>query len=414
MLASYDSHQNKIKFPDKISVGLLPEFAAAIGLWHQRKPGNFLTLDFSRVTKAFANGMLGIIAKVAQLRLQGNDIFIILPHQSDAKEFFLTTNWAHLLNPGFPMDTKQNTRHFARQFTSFEMLPDLIFQFMNIVMRYISMPRDILSALEWSVNEVCDNVINHSNSTPGGFLQIIAYPQNGTIAFSVADAGDGILTTLREGFPNLETDIEAIEEALKAGVTRNKKYGQGNGLAGTSRITNLTGGTLDILSGGGRLLITPKGKQLFSNSLDENFSGTCVSGQICMSTEFSISEALSFGSFPYTPYNVVDAQYELEHENALLICMRDENLGTGTRQAGKEMRFKLQNLMEAKPEYPIYIDWQEISVIASSFADEFMGKLFVTLGKDRFERLIRNTNLDSLVAQLISKAITERSMTDES
>jgi hypothetical protein len=412
LFVKYNSRQNKIEFPDRISVGILPEFAAAISIWDQRKPGNSLAFDFSRVTKAFANGMLGIIAKVTQLRLKGNDIFIILPHQPDHREFFLATNWAYLLNPDFPMETGQNTRHFARQFTSFEMLPNLIFQFMNIVMRYISMPKDILSALEWSVNEVCDNVINHSNSSSGGFLQIIAYPQNGTIAFSVADAGNGILTTLREGFPNLETDIEAIEEALKAGVTRNKKYGQGNGLAGTLRISSMTGGSLDILSGRGRLLITPEGKTLSLNSLPKNFSGTCVSGHIRMSTEFSISEALSFGPFSYSPYNVVDAQYELEHEDALLVRMKNEDLGTGTRQAGKEMRFKLLNLIEVKPGYPIYIDWQEISVVASSFADEFVGKLFVTLGKGQFERIIRNTNLDPLVAQLISKAITERSMTN--
>ena len=39
------------------------------------------------------------------------------------------------------------------------------------------------------------------------------------------------------------------------------------------------------------------------------------------------------------------------------------------------------NLLMAKPDYPLYIDWQETTIIASSFADEFLGKLFVELGK---------------------------------
>ena len=392
-------------------MGLLPEFAAALAIWRQRKPGNYLTLDFSGVTKAFANGMLGIIATVADLRRQGCDPIIILPHDPDYQEFFLTTNWAHLLNPLYPLENGQKLRHFAQQFSSADSLPKLIYPFMNIVMRYISMPKDILSALDWSVAEVCDNVINHSNSPVGGFLQIIAYPQNKTIAFSVADAGNGILATLQEGYPNLDTDIEAIEEAIKIGVTRNSKYGQGNGLAGTLRITSMTSGSLDILSGRGRLLITPEGQKVFTNDPHQYFSGTCISGHIGMSTEFSIADALNFSAVPYTAYNVVDAEYELKEEDALLIVMKDDKEGTSTRQAGKEMRTKVLNLMEAKSGYPIYIDWQGISVIASSFADEFMGKLFVSFGRDRFENYIRNTNLDPLVSQLIAKAITERSQT---
>jgi anti-sigma regulatory factor (Ser/Thr protein kinase) len=411
LIVRYDSYLNKIIFPAKVSVGLLPEFAVALRLWNERKPSEFLTLDFSGVTKAFANGMLGIIAQVSALRLQGNEIVVILPHQPDYQEFFLATNWAHLLNPLYPLERGQKPRHFAQQFTSFAELPDLIFQFMNIVMRYIAMPKDILSALEWSVNEVCDNVINHAGSGPGGFLQIIAYPQNETIAFSVADAGNGILTTLREGYPNLDTDLEAIEEALKTGVTRNIDHGMGNGLAGTLRIINMTGGSLDILSGRGRLLITPDGKKTFTNGPENTFFGTCVSGNIRMRTDFSIADALNFTPFPYEPYTVVDAQYELAHEDALRVIMKAESGGTGTRQAGKEMRYKLLNLMEAKPNYPLYVDWEGIPVIASSFADECMGKLYTTVGQELFERVIRNTYMEPLVAQLISKAISERSQT---
>jgi hypothetical protein len=412
LIIKYDSYLNKIMFPSRISVGLLPEFAAALSVWQQKKPGNYLTLDFSGVTKAFANGMLGIIATVAQLRLQGYDPIIILPHDPDYREFFLTTNWAHFLHPQYPMDSGQKRRHFAQQFSYADTLPNLIYPFMNIVMRYISMPKDILSALDWSVAEVCDNVINHANSPVGGFLQIIAYPQNKTIAFSVADAGNGILTTLQEGYPNLDTDLEAIEEAIKIGVTRNIKYGMGNGLAGTLRITGMTGGSLDILSGRGRLLITPEGKKAFTNDPHKSFSGTCISGHIRMSNDFSILDALNFSTVPYTTYNVVDAEYEMNEEDALQVVMKDDEGGSSTRQAGKEMRIKVLNLMEAKPGYPIYIDWQGIPVIASSFADEFMGKLFVALGQDLFESRIRNTNLEPLVSQLISKAITERSQTN--
>ncbi len=125
---------------------------------------------------------------------------------------------------------------------------------MEIIMGHIQMPKDVLAALEWSITEICDNVINHSESKVGGFLQVIAYPQNNLVAFTVADAGKGILQSLKEGIPTLTSDVEAIQQAIKAGVTRNKDAGQGNGLAGTSRIAVMTGGSLDILTGAGRLL----------------------------------------------------------------------------------------------------------------------------------------------------------------
>ena len=354
--------------------------------------------------------MLGIIAITAELRLQGTEIEIYLPKLRTSREFFEVTNWAHLLDSQISKADRANKKHFVQQFTNFEELPVVIHKFMDIVMGHIVMPGDILSALEWSVNEICDNVINHSASTVGGFLQVIAYPKNDIIAFTVADAGMGIMKSLKEGIPELKDDIQAIEEAIKVGVTRNKEHGQGNGLAGTLRITTMTGGSLDIISGSGRLIITPNDNTFSLQENDRNFHGTCVSGQIGISKEFSISKALTFGAVPYAPYNIVDAKYELEEEEALAIRMIDQNSGVGTRAAGMEMRLKVLNLIAAKPSYRLYIDWQDLPVIASSFADEFMGKLFVKMGKAEFESIIKHLHLKPLVRQLIEKAISERSV----
>ena len=71
----------------------------------------------------------------------------------------------------------------------------------------------------------------------------------------------------------------------------------------------------------------------------------------------------------------------------------------------------MMNLLFAKPSYPIYIDWQGVNVIASSFADEFLGKMFVKLGKEKFETLIQISNVGEVVEHIIGKAITERSAT---
>jgi uncharacterized protein DUF4325 len=80
----------------------------------------------------------------------------------------------------------------------------------------------------------------------------------------------------------------------------------------------------------------------------------------------------------------------------------------GTRRAGAQLPIKVLNLLTAKPKYYLYINWDGVSVIASSFADEFLGKLVQKLGKAEFERKIRLTNMEPLVKQLVEKAISER------
>jgi anti-sigma regulatory factor (Ser/Thr protein kinase) len=56
--------------------------------------------------------------------------------------------------------------------------------------------RKNLAALEWSINEITDNVLNHSRSTIGGLVQVSTF-QGATqrVEYIVADAGVGIPAT---------------------------------------------------------------------------------------------------------------------------------------------------------------------------------------------------------------------------
>jgi len=130
-----------------------------------------------------------------------------------------------------------------------------------------------------------------------------------------------------------------------------------------------------------------------------------------MSHDFSVVEALSFGPFLYKPYSIVDVKYEKQDENTLYIKVAEQIEGAGTRAAGRELRTKVMNLLFAKPNYLIYLEWQDVNIIASSFADEFLGEMFVRLGKEKFEALIKISNIIDVVEHIIGKAITERSAT---
>lgn len=410
-IVSYDSFNNTIRIPSKVGSNIIADFAAAIRLWQKKRPHDVLILDFSLVEHAYTNGMLAIIATITELRAKNLKIKIKLPSNPKIKRLFNSTNWAYFLDP--QKNTKSEATHnrhlITRQFTDDKEVANIIRDFMDVVLRNMPIPKDIVSALEWSVNEICDNVLNHSESRFGGFVQLTTFTKREMISFAVADAGRGILDSLKEGIPTLQTDLQAIGEAIKAGVTRNKEAGQGNGLAGSLRITAMTGGSLDIVSGTGRFLATNEDNKKIDSNKNQSYSGTNVSGQINMSKKFSIADALNFGApFPYASVNIIDLDYEMKDQDSLLMAMRDETTGFGTRNAGRQLKTKILNLIESKPGYPIFVDWAGIPVISSSFADEFMGKLFLELGPLNFGKIIRNLDMESIVRQLLDKAILQR------
>lgn len=410
IIVRYRGYENQIQLPEKINSFILTHFASAINEWAKRRRYDPLIIDFSAVRQPYSNGMLGIISIVTSLKANGYKIIIRLPNDKNVRDLFVRTNWAHLLDPSLTKAGLGVGRHLnTRQFNDYKEVADITNDFMHIVLRSMVIPKDIISALEWSMYEICDNVINHSDSKVGGFVEAVTYTKERRIAFTVADAGRGVLNSLREGFPALKTNVQAIGEAIKAGVTRNKEVGQGNGLAGSLRITTMTGGSFDITSGLGRFYCTNNHNN-GAEAVEKGhfFPGTSVSGQILLTDKFSIGKALEFNGIEYVPTNIIELEYELDNEDSLLIQIKKETTGVGTRKAGKQLRLKTLNLISSKPGYVIIVDWAGIPVISSSFADEFIGKLYVLLGQEKFNSTIKNQSMETLIKQLLDKAISQR------
>ncbi len=398
-----------IDLTGKINAYNVKDFSTALEKFKQDGQEH-LTVDFSKVHYAYPSGMLPIISSLHQLRKEKKSVYVKLPQDNDTRKLFRSVNWAHFLSPSqFEKSESTHDRHLVtRFFTDPNQQKQVVDDFMDVVLRSMQVPKDIISGLEWSINEITDNVLNHANSYYGGIVQASTYPKNRTIAFAVADGGRGILNSMQEGHPTLRTDLQAIGEAIKVGVTRNPKFGQGNGLAGTLRVSTLTGGSFDITSGSGRLIVTSK--ETTNQPLKSgNYKGTIVCGQIRIKKDFSIAEALDFGTgYKYIPSDIIDNQYELEDKDCMLLNMKDESTGFGSRRSGYQIRHKILNLLNAKPDIPLVIDWRGVPVISSSFGDEVMGKVFIKIGALNFAARVRNKNLEPLVKGLLDKAIAQR------
>ena len=406
----YRRYDATIQVTDKVNSFSLKDFTSALSLFKDSGQ-NHLTLDFSKVTHAYPNGMLAIVATIEKLRFDKKTVYVKLPSNNNTRKLFRSVNWAHYLSPTqFEKSESQHDRHLVtRVFRDEKEQKRVVDDFMEVVLRSMEVPKDIISGLEWSINEITDNVLNHSDSPIGGFVQASTYPKNGQIAFAVADAGRGILNSLREGIPTLRTDMQAIGEAVKAGVTRNPKFGQGNGLAGSLRVTTQSGGSFEITSGSGRVVTTPDDTERHPRLPYQYYQGTLVCGQIHISNQFSIVKALDFGTgVDYAPVDIIEMHYEMEDKDCLILKMTDETTGFGTRRSGVQIRTKINNLLAARPDYPLVLDWSGVPVISSSFADEVVGKLFLKLGAIAFSSRIRNTGMELLIRRLLDKAVAQR------
>lgn len=104
----------------------------------------------------------------------------------------------------------------------------------------------------------------------------------------------------------------------------------------------------------------------------------------------------------------VELNYELEADGGISFKLREESPSVGTRIAGSPVRQKLENLIRLTDANRVSIDFDDVHLISSSFADEVFGKLFLALGPIDFSSKIQFKNCDMIVKKLIDKAIMQR------
>jgi anti-sigma regulatory factor (Ser/Thr protein kinase) len=374
-------------------------------------------LDFSACDKAYPGGMLPIVCSVDALRARDIGFTLVLPELQMLSRLFLNCNWAHLLDPEhFEELMLAHERHLAvRRYTEWREQQDVVNAAMDVVMRNMELTRDVLSGLEWSMNEITDNVLNHAEAEQGGFIQVSTFKENHQIAFVVADAGRGILASMQEGFPGLRSDEDALGEAVKAGVTRNSDAGQGNGLAGTLRIAVGSGGSFKLTSGRAQLeVIRPPGAEEFKEHVYPRsrrlaFDGTVVSAELGTDGTFSLEDAL--GGDPrieHGAWDIIDSAYASDVGDHLTLHLAEESIGFGTRQGAEQLRTKVKNLLNAEPGKRLVIDWTGVPLVSSSFADELFGRLFLELGPLGFASRLQSVGMEPLVRSLVDRAVLQR------
>ena len=305
---------NRIFFTERINPRAHREFMWCLNDC-LKKGFEDIVLDLSQCDAAFPNGVLPLIAGVDDLRRGHKDVSVLLPTTDYVQRLFINANWAHLLEPDrYPRSETNHPQHVpARRFRDAEEQHRLIEATLDVLLGVISsLQRDDRGALEWSMNEITDNVLTHADCDLGGILQVSTFESAGKVAVGVTDSGRGILESLRESHRELTDDADAIYKALEAGVTRHSDIGQGNGMAGALRIAMMSGGSIEITSGRAQVVYRAGEATTFRRSSRQTFNGTFVYFDIDLNTRLDLSEALDFGGGPHRPVDIVEALYETD------------------------------------------------------------------------------------------------------
>ena len=352
--------------------------------------------------------MLPVVTLARHYRSEKVDFDFIMPRDKKIARLLDNANWLHLIVPEkFPSRSSFNREHVsALQYRDADEHFKAVNSSMDVILSHLNgLDRSRLKALEWSLNEITDNVLNHSESALGGILQVVTFPKSGLVQFYVCDAGIGIPSSLRSGKPEISDDVSALRAAIEEGVTKNSSTNQGNGLFGTFQCCAVSGGEFHLVSG--KAFLEYRNTTLVSSKNVIPFKGTFVRASIKYNVEQLLEKALVFKGKKHTPpYDYVERVYQ-ERGNDINLKVKDEFDSFGSRDAGRLARNKVTNLMNNRTT-PVVFDFMDVGLISSSFADELFAKLFVELGPIRFGQLCRLENVDATVQALIDRAISQR------
>lgn len=284
-------------------------------------------------------------------------------------------------------------------------IASIVQSYVDCVSKSSKCEEGVLTGLIWCINEVMDNVLIHSKEDYG-YIMAQIHRKKGVLAICVCDVGIGIYESLKASethSPKSETD--AITLALQEGVGDGQ--GQGNGLFGLYQIVNENGGTLTISSGRSAVMLRNGNMEHFENdvSISDDNRGTIVDFQLDLSKKIDIKKALkSIGGFDGFDIRIDNM---IQEDNVLKYDVFLNSSGTGTRNAGAELRNDVINIIK-RTGSPIVLDFSGVQACSSSFIDEFIAKMVFEMGVVEFSKLVTLVGMNEVITHLCERSIAMR------
>lgn len=88
----------------------------------------------------------------------------------------------------------------------------------------------------------------------------------------------------------------------------------------------------------------------------------------------------------------------------MIVRLKEFGISLGSRVLGKQV----SNMIDFEKEDEIILDFQDVKLVTSSFADEVVGKNCVKLGLHNFFKKVQIVNTSEQIKLILKKAIMDR------
>lgn len=397
-----DRSSNTINVPTRLNWDEFDRIRKVIWYLINRSDHASIHIDFKRTEIVYPNGIVPLIVLIKHYQGLGINFVIIPPVSVKLNNLIRFEGWFHAIDcDRFDEPSVHGYNSLPlKRYTNDDDLNSSVNAAIEVAIRNLNLATSVPDALEWSLNELAGNVLHHAE-VEEGYLQVNTFKGSGNLSLIVVDGGIGVPKSMRARFDDLRNDRLAVERAIQKGVTSKPNFGQGNGLAGCVAIALTSGGVFALTSGGAR--VTVEQGRIAVRDFSPPVIGTIVELQIPTAAAIDLTSAL----WGHSPSSYIEERYAGDG-NDMRLKMMECAPTFGNRITGEKVRTMIQNLLNANPNGTAEIDFTGVKIIASSFADEVFGKLFLILGPLEFGSRIRYSAVNATCKQIINSAIQER------
>lgn len=359
-----------------------------------------IVLDFTEVNKVFSSPCVQIAGYIQYFKSTGIEFEFI-----GVNPYLEST---HFHNPLIPDPAKlKSTRSYFDKVWTFHNSDEVFSLVTNIIRTLrttVECEKGVIEACDWGINEIMDNVIQHSE-TKKGFVMAQINKKTKNLNMCIFDYGVGIYNTMKGPVNKPRNEVDAISLSLQEGRKGYKSIGQGNGMWGLYNIVNENVGHLNIISGTAGLFFRNKKTTTITDLTVLNFKtgrSTSINFHINLNKETLLTNAIKGFTFPSLYLENLE-----DDRGRIIFKIADVSSGTGTRESAIAIRNELMNIFRDSNK-PIIVDFQNIGLVSSSFADELVGKLIVELGFFQYQAIFTLINMNSTIQSILHRAVTQR------
>jgi len=396
-----EDREKIIEIPDRftfLNYGII-DFNRVISVFEWDVEQEKLVLDFRKCFRLNYQALSLIILYVWRLNSKG--IYIELHHSQNSQEM-----WDRMGAKGwYPvlLDKDQNfigdklkpliAIRDSRDFKAAVSKAEAYTQGFNI--EYERTLRYVLSELLYNTLEHGSVVVQHGSSTRRipSIIQFTWYVTRNKLSFIIADLGIGIKEHLEQTYTSFESDVDAIQHAIKPkvsgtfGVVRpyDKKDNAGAGLYISSNIMRRLNANMYIVSGNGVLHISPR--DVTTRELSSRWPGTIVYGEVNLGEDTGFELHSLMSELRDKAKAEIDARSQADEEDNYYIHVRNYfGPYAEDKEAAKKFRDKniLPNIDQNKS---LTFDFSDVKAAPHSFLSALLATPILRLGMLAYKKI---------------------------